>query len=140
MEFILIYHLNLVISMVLNIFKTNNNFAKTKFSEVVTKNGGEKMKVNCDECKKDFELKIEIEKIKNDVERTFFTCPNCNKQYTPALTNERIRNEQTLMRKYIKEFESIDSVGRRLFLAKKIDNLREKIDKDIAWLKEKYNY
>lgn len=98
------------------------------------------MNVNCNKYKKDFEMKVEIEKIKNDIERTFFTCSNCNEQYTPVLTNERIRNEQALMRRYIKEFESTDSIGRRLFLAKKIDHLRERIDKDIAWLKEKYNY
>lgn len=71
------------------------------------------MKVNCDECKKDFEMEVKV---------------------------ERIRNEQTLMRKYVKEFENTDSIGRKLLLSKKIKNLSEKIAKDIAWLKKKYNY
>lgn len=98
------------------------------------------MKVNCDECKKDFEMEVKVEKINNDVERTYFVCPNCSKEYTSVLTNERIRNEQTLMRKYVKEFENADSIGRKLLLSKKIKNLSEKIAKDIAWLKKKYNY
>ena len=45
------------------------------------------MKVNCDECKKDFEMEVKVEKINTDVERTYFVCPNCSKEYTSVLTN-----------------------------------------------------
>ena len=37
------------------------------------------MKVNCDECKKDFEMDVKEERIKNDIVKTYFICPHCKK-------------------------------------------------------------
>lgn len=96
------------------------------------------MKVNCDECKKDFEMDVKEERIKNDIVKTFFICPHCKKEYVPAIINDKVRNYQILMDKYVKEFHSNKSVGERLKLSNKIGNLKQKIDNEVASLKEIY--
>lgn len=48
------------------------------------------MNVNCDNCTEDFEIKIQEERVKDDVKRMFFTCPHCNEKFVYFYTNTRI--------------------------------------------------
>lgn len=50
-------------------------------------------------CNETFELeKLEVEKLANDVEKTFFICPHCDKEYISFYTDRHIRRKQELIR------------------------------------------
>jgi hypothetical protein len=47
----------------------------------------------CDECKRDFPIKLRTRK-NNGIEENFFTCPHCKKNYVSFVTNKEIRRKQ----------------------------------------------
>lgn len=38
-------------------------------------------KVYCDDCNKEFKIKIRTQKVKDDVEKVYFVCPKCKTEY-----------------------------------------------------------
>lgn len=60
------------------------------------------LKVSCDNCKKEFKLKFQIKKIKDDIERVYFVCPKCKKEYTCYYTNDLIKDKQNQLRELSK--------------------------------------
>lgn len=61
------------------------------------------MKVSCDICKEEFEIKQQIEKVKNDVRRVYFIYPKCGYKYIAYYLNSKIEKLQEKSRKlYIK--------------------------------------
>lgn len=50
--------------------------------------------VNCDTCKKDFNIDIKIEKYDGGIEKVHFHCPHCNQEYISYFTNAEIRKKQ----------------------------------------------
>lgn len=95
--------------------------------------------IGCNKCKEGFERKIEVEKVKGDIERTFFICPNCKEKYTAFLTNERIRNKQDMIEKLWLKFMRAKCIGEQVMISKKINKLSEEINKDMEYLESKYN-
>ncbi|MGU8655191.1 hypothetical protein ACV3RG_15925 [Clostridium perfringens] len=95
--------------------------------------------VVCNKCKESFERKIEVEKVKGDIERTFFICPNCKEKYTAFLTNEKIRNKQEIIKNLWFKFSRAKGIGEQAIISKKINKLSEEINKDMEYLESKYN-
>lgn len=94
----------------------------------------------CNKCKESFERKIEVEKVKGDIERTFFICPNCKEKYIAFLTNEKIRNKQEKIKKlWFKFSRNAKGIGEQTILAKKINKLNEEINKEMDYLENKYS-
>ncbi|OLS39128.1 hypothetical protein [Bacillus sp. MRMR6] len=56
------------------------------------------MKVICDECKKEFEIDLQTEIAKDNIEKNFFVCPNCDKEYIAFCTNQSVRKNQASIR------------------------------------------
>lgn len=63
------------------------------------------MKVNCDICKKDFEVEQQIERVKDDIRRVYFICPHCNKKYIAYYLTNKIENKQAKANKLIKKMK-----------------------------------
>lgn len=95
--------------------------------------------IGCNKCKEVFESKIEVEKVKGDIERTFFICPNCKEKYTAFLTNEKIRNKQDIIKKLCFEFNRAKGIGEQVIISKKINKLHKEIDNEMHYLDSKYN-
>lgn len=77
-----------------------------------------------DGCKKEFTLeKFEVEKLDNDIEKTYFKCPHCNKKYVAFYTDKEIRRKQ----KFIRNVKD----------NKKFDKLKDEIGKDMKRLRKK---
>ena len=93
----------------------------------------------CNKCKESFERKIEVEKVKGDIERAFFICPNCKEKYIAFLTNEKIRNKQEKIKKLWFKFSRAKGIGEQVMISKKINKLSEEIKKDMKYLESKYN-
>lgn len=49
------------------------------------------MKVICDKCKKEFEVKKYTRKIIKDIREEAFNCSHCNEKYNINYTNSKIR-------------------------------------------------
>lgn len=49
--------------------------------------------LNCNECKEDFILEVEVEKLDKGTERTYFICKHCETNYTSYYTNVLIRKK-----------------------------------------------
>lgn len=54
--------------------------------------------VNCDTCKKDFNLDVKITKYDGGVEKIHFYCPHCNQEYISYFTDPAIRKKQARIR------------------------------------------
>lgn len=51
--------------------------------------------VKCDECKKDFAIKVKKKKMSGSVEHNYLICPYCKTITTAYYTNKAIRDMQT---------------------------------------------
>lgn len=58
----------------------------------------EKQTIHCDECTKEFELKLRTRKLKDSIEEVFFRCPKCKKKYIAFYTNDEVKKLQTEIR------------------------------------------
>lgn len=83
------------------------------------------MNVTCDECKKEFRVKQEVEKIQGDIRRVYFICSHCNKRYTAYYLNDKIENKQLKANKLIRKME-------KYYLNTAEHNKYLKIYKDLA--------
>ena len=45
--------------------------------------------VNCNTCKKDFDMDIKVEKYKGGIEKVHFYCPHCNQEYISYFTDKK---------------------------------------------------
>lgn len=97
------------------------------------------MKVNCDKCKKDFEMDIKTEIVKGDIERTYFICPYCNKKYISFYTNSKIRKKQQEIRKVTMCFDITNDIGKRMQLQAKFNKLNKEIGEDMKKLKTRFS-
>ena len=50
--------------------------------------------VSCNNCKKDFEVKVRTRQLDNDAKEIFFNCPECNERYTAYYSNDKIKKLQ----------------------------------------------
>lgn len=64
------------------------------------------MKVSCDSCKEDFEVKQQVEKVKGDIRRVFFKCPSCGHKYIAYYLSNRIENMQKKTNKLLNIWKS----------------------------------
>jgi ribosomal protein L31 len=81
------------------------------------------LKVNCDRCGKQFEIKkLKTKWIDENVQRTYFVCPYCKQDYTSFYADKRVR-------KNIKEIEK---------LQKKYDEIVKENKEVMQELREKY--
>ncbi len=95
--------------------------------------------IRCDKCKESFERKIEVEKVKGDIERTFFICPNCKEKYTAFLTNEKIRNKQDMIEKLWLNFIKSKFIGEQVIISEKMNKLHKEIENEMSRLERRYN-
>lgn len=96
------------------------------------------MKVECDKCHVEFEMCIQAEKIKNDLEMNFFLCPSCGEKYKCFITNSKIRNKQEVVRKLNYELNKTNSIGKRIKLEEKINHLKQEISKEYVLLSKQH--
>lgn len=54
--------------------------------------------INCDKCEKDFDIKVKIEPVINDVKRVFFVCPHCDSKYVAYYIDAQIEKQQNEIR------------------------------------------
>lgn len=97
------------------------------------------MKVICDKCKQEFEVKQSIEKVKGDIRRIYFICPNCDKKYIAYYLSNKIEQKQEKIRKLIvkinKHFKGTHA-GEK-YLAE-YESLNKEIKKDMQELKNRF--
>ncbi|XZM35406.1 hypothetical protein ACSXAY_18775 (plasmid) [Clostridium perfringens] len=96
------------------------------------------MNVKCDKCHVEFEMCIQEEKIKDDLEMNFFLCPNCGEKYKCFITNSKIRNKQKVVRELNNELNRTKSFGKRIKLEKRINKLKQEISKDYVLLSKQH--
>ena len=97
-------------------------------------------KVYCDKCNKEFNIKIKIQKIKDDIERVYFVCPKCKKEYTAYYTNNKIKDLQEQIRVLRGEYNKLRDKDFKNGYKKlqEITKLQNKIEKEMDLLKNIY--
>lgn len=83
------------------------------------------MKVLCDACKEEFEVKQQVEKVKGDIRRVFFKCPSCGHKYIAYYLSNRIENMQKRTNKLLERWKQTPGTN---------EKNKERYDK---WLKSK---
>ncbi len=90
------------------------------------------MLVKCDGkdgCKESFDFKgFEVEKLDNDIEKTYFICPHCGKEFISFYTDTCIRKKQGLIRGIVSESE-IKKLKKEI--AKDMKKLRKRVEAGI---------
>lgn len=97
------------------------------------------MQVVCDECKKEFEINQQVERVKGDIRRVYFICPHCKFKYISYYLNSKIEQKQEKIRKianklskYVKGTPNGDKYW------KLYEGLKKEIKKDMDILKERF--
>ncbi|MGG5463506.1 hypothetical protein [Clostridium sp. B9] len=83
------------------------------------------MKVICDACKEEFEVKQQIEKVEKDIRRVYFICPSCGQKYIAYYLSNRIENMQKRTNKLLEKWKTTPGTN---------EKNKERYDK---WLKSK---
>lgn len=96
------------------------------------------MIVNCDECKKDFEVDTKVKKVKEDIEKTYFICPICNHEYIAYYTNSKIRKKQEEISKIARKIKLNKNIGIGIELSKKYNKLNKNIKEEIINLRKRF--
>lgn len=97
------------------------------------------MQIICDECKKEFEIKQQIEKVKGDIRRVYFICPHCNKKYISYYVNSKIEQKQEKVRKIAKKLSKyVKGTPNGDKYWKLYEDLKKAIKKDMDLLKERF--
>lgn len=97
------------------------------------------MKVVCDECKEEFEVKQEIEKVKGDIRRVCFICPNCGKKYIAYYLNSKIEQKQEKINKLIVKLNTYfrgTEKGEKYL--KEYEALKKEIKSDMQRLRKRF--
>lgn len=84
--------------------------------------------VNCDECKKDFEIDIKT-KYYYGLEIQYFVCPHCNKRYNYAVMDDYIREKR-------KELNNIKEKVKQCTKEKQVNKLIKEQQKIIRTMKQ----
>lgn len=94
-------------------------------------------KVFCDECNREFKIKIRTQKIRDDIERVYFTCPKCKKEYTAYYTNDKIKDLQEQIRNLRGAYNKLRGRNFKNGYKKlqEITKLQNKIEKEMDMLK-----
>lgn len=71
------------------------------------------MRIKCEKCNKEFELKQEIEKVKGDIRRVYFICPNCGKKYTAYYLSSRIEKMQERTNKLYRRWKETPGTNQK---------------------------
>jgi len=86
------------------------------------------MLVKCDGtggCGKEFRITgFNLDKMSNDIEKTYFKCPYCNKEYIAFYTDKSIRKKQKKIRK-LTDLKSIEKLKQEI--GKDMDNLKARL-------------
>lgn len=100
----------------------------------------ENVKATCDQCSKEFTVKVKLKKLRNHVEKTYFTCPQCEKVYTAFYTNISIRKQQAEVRKLYRKLQTLnaESLDKYEELLKVIENMQAEIKDGMNNLKHLY--
>lgn len=96
------------------------------------------MIVNCNKCKKDFEMNVLTETVKGDIERVYFICPYCNEKYISFYLNSKIKKKQCEIRKITEQLKMVNSIGTKLKLQKRFKQLNNEIGTHMKELKERF--
>ncbi|MBS4188639.1 hypothetical protein KHA94_00195 [Bacillus sp. FJAT-49705] len=102
------------------------------------------MKVNCNECQKDFLIDLKEKKHPKGIIETYFVCTHCKNRFIAFVTNQNVRKKQHQMRKLQSSIPQIKhpSEYTEAFLKKledhysKINNLKAELESEMKILKE----
>ncbi|MDW0113773.1 hypothetical protein QT711_11295 [Sporosarcina saromensis] len=85
------------------------------------------MNVQCDECKKSFDIKPRKKTHGVNLIETYFKCPHCKMHYTSFVTDQEVRRRQREMKELNKELHAIASemVAGKASAEKYDDKLKE---------------
>lgn len=86
--------------------------------------------VSCDKCKKEFEIKPQVEQLQDNVERIYFVCPHCSEQYTAYYLDDGIKSKQQRMKLLQVNYNNACKNRNRL-QAEKLYKQMEKLQKEI---------
>ncbi|MCK8826411.1 YgiT-type zinc finger protein [Natroniella acetigena] len=98
------------------------------------------MKVNCDNCNEDFEIKAKtkMKRIEGEnIEIAKFKCPECGEQYQSVLGNQKIKEMNNKVKSLIERGKDLTlTIDERDKIVKEIRGLRSKIRKEHNRIKE----
>jgi len=91
------------------------------------------MVVNCEDCKNDFELKLQTEQVDDNCERVFFDCPYCTRRYITQYTNDKIREKQARIREMREEYNNARGIDtdKAVKIFEKYEKLKKEIKTDM---------
>lgn len=78
--------------------------------------------VTCDECRKEFNMKIIEKPHGKGLIETYFNCPHCKQRYNVSVTDAQARQEQKQINKLNDEL-----VGRKQKLMQRMNRLENEI-------------
>ncbi|KNF06991.1 hypothetical protein CLPU_36c00070 [Gottschalkia purinilytica] len=93
-------------------------------------------KVICNECKKEFEIKVRVKKHKQGIEETYFKCPHCKTKYTSIYTNEEIRKLQSDVRRLLNKYCLVGTEEERSKIKVQLSNVKYKLKLKMNELKK----
>lgn len=97
--------------------------------------------VHCDDCKKNFDIKLKEKKRGNGIVETYFTCPHCDKHYTAFATDAVVRRKQReikRMRDALNELNKTDNIPEYNNIFHGMLAKQEKLKPLMDELKDKY--
>lgn len=93
------------------------------------------MIVSCDNCNKDFKIKMKVEKLGGGIEKNYFKCPKCKERYDISTTNNKIRK----MQKELNMLQMAYNKNPSPKAFKNIKSKREEFKKEMLKLNERMN-
>ena len=79
--------------------------------------------VECNWCKVQFDIELQVKSLPGGVEKVYFTCPKCEAEYVAYYTDPGIRAKQEKVRKLRKRLQVMETeVGQDM------DKLRRRIE------------
>ena len=91
--------------------------------------------LKCDNCDKEFELKVKIKDHPRLIKETYFKCPHCKERYSGYFTDEHIRSKQNQINLLWKQLRNSRDDKETSDTVVKIDNMKAEIKADMAMLK-----
>lgn len=97
-------------------------------------------KAVCDNCNKEFKIKIRTQKIKDDIERVYFACPKCKTSYECYYTNDKIKALQRQIKALQNKYNGLRGrkLGESYIVLQEITKIKSKIGKEMDLLKNIY--
>lgn len=92
--------------------------------------------ITCDECKTEFELNLQTERLDDGIEHNYLECAGCGKKYTSFYTDTNIRTQQKKVQGMWERFRSTKSIPKKEEIQGKINQEQQEIKSAMDKLKD----